>query len=537
VSAKTPQARHLVLLGLLMAIQFTSGVAAIRADQVVMVPDGADYFDWSNQIARPLRQGALGQAFSALWGNPERGPLGIVPAALIQAVGGASVELARISSLFWLLALMGLTYRIARRLHSVDAGLLAAAAVSTVPLISGFSRLLWLDLPLTAATALAIWMLLRTGHFSCRRASLAFGAAVGLGLLIKPSLPIYLLFPALGSLVLALRRPGQRARALLNALLAGLLALGLFALWAGAHLHKVLGTFRQARPAEPGDFFPIARATADASRLTHYLREIPLNYLGPALSVLFLVAMVIAVRRERRALLWISMLWLWGAILLLNIFVPWGRYVMPALPALAVVIGVGLPLLSGYEQRRRWLTPLLCALLVLFSIQQTWFGPELSYCRAYQVGKPETRVLCSGMLRAVATGIKQPNLKGLPLPPRGHVLMLVVPATLEPTPPHPFTSAQEAFRQWLVLETDRQIEMLPLARNQREELVLLNRLHLLIISQPRPPWRVPIDQQRLHKRVMGLVARHADRWRRVRTVRFEGIGDYMIYQNTRPPPG
>ena len=45
-----------------------------------------------------------------------------MPAVLIQAVGGVSVELARISSLFWLLALMGLTYRIARRLHSVDAG-------------------------------------------------------------------------------------------------------------------------------------------------------------------------------------------------------------------------------------------------------------------------------------------------------------------------------------------------------------------------------------------------------------------------------
>ena len=521
-----------MLLGLLMAIQVISGVAAIRADQVVMVPDGAEYFDWSNQIAQPLQRGELGESFRVLWGNSERGPLGIIPAALIQAVGGASVELARISSLFWLLLLMGVTYRIGQQFHSADAGLLAAAAVSAVPLITGFSRLLWLDLPLTVATALAIWMLLRTEHFSSLRGSLAFGAVVGLGLLIKSSLPIYLLFPALGSLLVALRRPGQRARALRNALLAGLLALGIFALWAGAHLASVLKAFYMARPAAPGD--DVGRATADAGRFTYYLQEIPLNYLGPLLSALFLVAFVVALRRDSRTLLWLTALWLWGAILMLNIFIPWGRYVMPALPAMAVVIGAGLPQLSGYWQRRRWLTPLLCALLVLFSIQQTWFGPELSHCRMYQAKLPETRVHCSGMVRPLATQMKRPNLKGLQLP-RGNIQLLVLPTTLDPTPPHPFSCAQDAFRQWLLLEGGVLIERPPPAQNLREEQEMFNKLHLLVIGQPDPPWQIPANKRGLYRRTRVRVNRHADRWRPVRTVRFKGIGDYAIYQNAKVP--
>jgi hypothetical protein len=124
------------------------------------------------------------------------------------------------------------TYLLGVRCASRQAGVLAAMLASLYPAIYGQSRKFGLDLPLTAMTTLNVYMLLRTDYFRKRGDSLLLGLTIGLGLLTKGQIVIYMAVPIVYSWIEGIRSgEGRRKSCVWNFVLFLLIASGVSAVW------------------------------------------------------------------------------------------------------------------------------------------------------------------------------------------------------------------------------------------------------------------------------------------------------------------
>lgn len=160
----------------------------------------------------------------------------------------------------FLLLLAVSMYGLGRLLAGRMAGLLAAVLTCTAPVVLDHSRMLFLDLTLTALVAFGTWTLLASHSFQDLRYSRAWGVALGLGMLTKWTFLVFLAVP-LGAAVCAAfraRRPrdseialGMLALALLLAQIAllcfPLRPESLLAVWGLALLGCALGIVRLRR--------------------------------------------------------------------------------------------------------------------------------------------------------------------------------------------------------------------------------------------------------------------------------------------------
>ncbi len=519
--------RHLLLLGLLVAAHLISSALVISRDRYYMVPDAQDYFQWAVTTAAEVCAGDLGAAAKSIWGNRQRSPLGIVPAVLSQ-LGGPDSAMARMSSLFWMALLLFFTFRLGERLWSPAAGLLSAAALAAMPMAMGFSRLLWLDMPLAAMTAWCLLMLLRAEGFGRLRDALLLGLVVGLGMLTKYSLPIFVGPPAICLLLVALRRPGQRLRVLRNVAAAVVVAAGVFALWGVPHLNDLIYAFEMARPELVILEKPEVGAP-DPARFTYYLERIPQSSLGPVLALLMAAGYAGLLARGRRRVLAISGAWFWGAMLLLAPFVTWDRYFLPALPAAAVIIGVGLCQVRALT-RRTWAMPAICAALLVFATQQSWFGPVLARCGPAEGIGASSRVFCSGMIRPITT--LRARLEMSAFRQKRLIDLAVVPNFFVPDPAAPpWDRPAEAVRQWLIEDTGNAVEVCQLADLKKVTPATLRWFRLVTVLVPRQPLQVPADQRDVHRRVRRWLDGDPKRWRkRVDTTVTDGTR-LLVYLN------
>ncbi len=81
------------------------------------------------------------------------------------------------------------------------AGLTGAVMSCTMPAFLEYSRLPFIDMQLAATTAFSISALLLSQNFTVRKASLACGAAIGLGMLSKWTFPVVIIIPLVASFV------------------------------------------------------------------------------------------------------------------------------------------------------------------------------------------------------------------------------------------------------------------------------------------------------------------------------------------------
>ena len=227
---------------------------------------------------------------------------------------------------------------IGRDLFSPAAGAAAAILVATFPLVSGQSRQFMLDLPDAAMTSLCLLALLRSRRFEKAGPSLAFGAIFGLALLTKWTCAFFVAAPAAGALFTGLRAPGFRKRAR-HALSAAFAASTIAFPWYAAHLWGLLRDstkFAYDVGVREGD--PAVRSLAS---LIFYPARLNGAILLPALALLVTGAILILARRDARGFL--PMLWILGGTVILTLIRNKdARYVIPMLPAVALVAAVPL---------------------------------------------------------------------------------------------------------------------------------------------------------------------------------------------------
>ena len=191
----------------------------LLADQRLPAWDQADYLNSAIDHGR-----ALGLLHGGGWPgwrglldlSPKIPPLASLVSGTVMAVAGESADGASWALSFWhglLLLVIGLW---GRQLLSPGFGLLAAALVALAPALSALRVDFTLDMPLTAACSLALWLLWRWqrpaqgGNWN---QALSASVAIAAALLIKQSALLVLALPALWSFGQAQVQPRRRWQA------------------------------------------------------------------------------------------------------------------------------------------------------------------------------------------------------------------------------------------------------------------------------------------------------------------------------------
>ncbi len=133
-------------------------------------------------------------------------PLIFIERTLFYAIFGVSQDVSILANLVFLFVLIYSAFLIGKYINNTETGLLAAFLVSFYPGIYGFSRTNFLAIPVAAAVAFSLYLLLRTENFTNRRFSILFGLAMGCGLLIKWLYLIYIIPPILACFVISFNK-------------------------------------------------------------------------------------------------------------------------------------------------------------------------------------------------------------------------------------------------------------------------------------------------------------------------------------------
>jgi 4-amino-4-deoxy-L-arabinose transferase-like glycosyltransferase len=178
------------LLGSLIAVVVAVHLWWIWRDQSP-APVGDSYVYMTNllRFLDGLRDGAFVDFSAAIrelsfGGRPPVYQLLTAPFVLLF---GRTESAALMVNALFIAALAVLTYRIGVILVNPAAGLLAALLTTTYPPVVNLSRLYLPYCALPAATALSLWLLLRLVRDRSAPLAWAYGASLGLGLLIHPN--------------------------------------------------------------------------------------------------------------------------------------------------------------------------------------------------------------------------------------------------------------------------------------------------------------------------------------------------------------
>jgi hypothetical protein len=303
-------------------------------------------------------------------------PLIYVLTAVPYALLGFSADTATYINIVFLCILIVATYGIGKNLYDQSTGLVAACLVSCYPLVAGYVRIYYLDIGLATVVTVSILLLLKTRHFTNRRASLLFGLTLAAGLLMKKAFIIYMFTPMLlviAQTLFARQSTSEgngtgklRLQQLIN--LAMALALGsLFS--AGWYVGRMQSILSQAGKVEDA----ATRIGYGWSRWTHYP-----GFLDDVLCTFSVLLLIIGVAvgllcRDRR--LCIPLTWFVGGIILHSLItLGHARYLLPLVPSAALLSAWWLLSLRPGLFKKSFIAAVILLSLGNYSIF-SWYGP------------------------------------------------------------------------------------------------------------------------------------------------------------------
>jgi len=288
------------------------------------------------------------------------------------------------------LVLLASTYGCGRILFGPYRGLLAAALLAVYPVVAGQTHIYMLDVPLAAMVSLTYWLMLRSTGARGGAFALAAGVAIGLGMLTKYTfvffvpLPLALACAGPAGLVAGVLPPGRLSRlagriwpALTrSAGVAGLscdratnICFGpLLALcW---YVPRLSWFFNGYRLAEVSSHAQLQEGIGlSLLSLRYYLIGLPIVTSTVLASAFLAAALLYFVKGGRGRLLLGS--WLIAGYLLLTLSPgKEPRYLLPALPAVALVTAGGLGVLAGWGHRAFTAAGAAAAALLSFGLLQ-----------------------------------------------------------------------------------------------------------------------------------------------------------------------
>jgi Dolichyl-phosphate-mannose-protein mannosyltransferase len=303
--------------------------------------------------------------------------------ALIFLAFGPHPAIAPLVNLPATFILLYCTYDLTSRYFDESSARWSCVLTAAIPYLIWMSRETILDYWLMALVVAGIAALLRTQGFRNRRACLAFGVIIALGLLTKWLYPIYLAFPFL--YVAVRERIWKSRKQRINAFVAGLCAIILSGIWYFPRLAALSNHFAEnaqvgAMEGEPEIF--------SFQSFIYYLRLLE-GYQLFALLFAFFVLSWIAVWRKRHAhklrFFALAVFVSWIGLTLIRTKDP--RFRMPLLPLLSVAPGVWIAswrIAPITRIAKICLALLLCFQLYLTNAGVAWLPQEIVLMRGYQ---------------------------------------------------------------------------------------------------------------------------------------------------------
>ena len=355
--------------------------SGIDAHTVYWVPDDFAHLAGLQQLLTSMELGGVGAAVDYLREvNSHYSYLAHYPLALAALWGGDPQLAFLLANGLYFVALLVSTYHIGRLCHSRTAGLLAAGLVSLMPAAYGGWRTFGLDFPAMCLTALAMLTLLLAQGFSRRRLAAIFGVAAGVAALAKGQSLLFLFWPAAYELARGLvRARGAGDGSWRRVVTGGLLALGALALttatWWYGRLERyasILGDHSSGVGMQELEF-----DTSLWGGVVYYAASFPLLTSGLLLLAALAVA-PLALRHGKHR--WTLALWIVVPLVLhVVLSVRHYRYLFPAVPAVAVVLAVGLCSLRG--RRRLIVAGTTCAGALVLWFCCTFLGYSEPFMR------------------------------------------------------------------------------------------------------------------------------------------------------------
>lgn len=200
--------------------------------------DPASYLALSERMYAEYKHGGW-QAFYKAFLNfdPNRAPLVPVLYAVSYMVCDNNLSSAYWVDLAGLVVLCLALYGIGRRIAGPWCGLAAAWITMTFPMIFDLSRRFYVEMPLAATVATAVYLCIVSRGLQRFGVAALLGVALGVGLLIKITFPLFIVGPALVVCLAGIFGPGGRRKARLVTIILNLaVALGIASLIAGPWL-------------------------------------------------------------------------------------------------------------------------------------------------------------------------------------------------------------------------------------------------------------------------------------------------------------
>ena len=289
--------------------------------------------------ARTLHLGGL----PALWDLLRSTYVGWPPASYLLLYGplawaiSDNAHMVRIYGVVLIPVILWGTYYLGVHFGSRRAGTLAALLTLVSFGISGQLRQVSIDLPATAAVLMALVSMISTRHFQRTRATLLFGAAMGLCLFTRVQSAFFLAGPVLLWVATALARAGsmrERVSVITRLFLALLVALAVSSTWWAGHLNSIwhistshTDPTQVAARGDPSFWAGMGYYFLSTGRLCGW----------PMLAAALALLQVLLRRPPRGALL--LAVWLIGGIIGCSIGVhreP--RYLLPGVPAMVLLV-------------------------------------------------------------------------------------------------------------------------------------------------------------------------------------------------------
>lgn len=290
----------------------------------------------------------------------------------------------------FLLILLFSVYSIGSLLYNRRVGIIAVVLVSLYPAVFRYSRFFGLDFAQMSVVCLSLYFLIRTQNFSNKRFSLLFGLSVGAGLLIKWSFILFISGPLFCVIAQAfILKKKDKAVLFLSAknlFLSGIIGLLLSLIWyvpGHAVIWMRLKMFLRTLIHHPAAAHSINKISVVfwAEKFTGYLRLL----INEQVSLLFFLIAVLALPffLKKRHKMFIFSWYIFPYLMLSLSFYQEGRFMLPAVPAVALISAAGLEGLSSLKPNL-FLKHLFFAMLFGLGLAQ-FFDVSFNYERQGRV--------------------------------------------------------------------------------------------------------------------------------------------------------
>lgn len=284
----------------------------------------------------------------------------------------------KITMLIYFVILLFSVYFIAKTILDRQTGIIAMFIVSIYPLIFESSRQYSLDFPLTAVVTLSVLLLLKTIYFTNTFFSVLLGISSGIGMLIKGQFILFFIWPLIVFLSRSFLIKSEKKDfkiIIFNVIIFFAIAAAIASIWWFNKLGSLGAGFIEHISSNKFLESGTVNKIYSLDFYLYHLRALISSSIGYIFSGIFIISLfhLIKYRFKYRVLIMTWILIPFATFSLLFV-IKHDRFLMPILPAIAIVLALGIRQLKSKILKRSVLILIIFAGLIQYFVLSYFYG-------------------------------------------------------------------------------------------------------------------------------------------------------------------